>query len=164
MPAMKNTSREHLELIENYLESGYEEVFVDLISGRTDMVMVVDWREYDEVIVQYCEDILNTKLLTAETVDSDNAQGFELTIIYKDQRVLVPYQGDGADRDTTIIYLNQILKADYEIRLCNASLGSDTLQFLPLANSTWEKLERRWGRPALENCFTPIEMDSSFFG
>lgn len=161
---MKNPSREHLELIETYLESGYEEVFVDLIAGRTDMVMVVDWREYDEEIIQYCEDILNTQQLSAETKDTDNAQGFELTIIYKDQRIIVPYQGDGADRDTTIIYLNQALKADYEIRLCNASLGSDTLQFLPLPNALWQKLERRWGHPAIEACFTQIEMDSCFFG
>jgi len=161
---MHKDNREHLELIESYIEDSSEEAFVDLIAGRTDLVIVVDWREHDEDIIQYCEDILQTKVLSAETVDVDNAQGFELTIIYKAQRLLVPYQKNGSNRDTTIISLNQIIAADYEIRLCNASLGLDTLQFLPLGKSVWEKLERRWGRPAIEDCFTRIESDSCFFG
>ncbi|TCM60688.1 hypothetical protein EC844_13127 [Acinetobacter calcoaceticus] len=161
---MKNTSKEHLELIETYIENGSEEVYVDLIAGRTDLVMVVDWREHDEEIIHYCEDILETDHLSVETVDADNAQGFELTILYKDQRVPVVYPESGSERDTTIITLNQVLQPDYEIRLCNASLGSDTIEFLPLATATWEKLERRWGRNELEDYFSKIDAGSCFFG
>ncbi|WP_228277599.1 hypothetical protein [Acinetobacter dispersus] len=49
--------------------------------------------------------------------------------------MIIPYQGEGADRDTTLKALNQILQPDYEIRFCMASDGSDTLAFLPLPSS-----------------------------
>ncbi|WP_262463682.1 hypothetical protein [Acinetobacter dispersus] len=43
--------------------------------------------------------------------------------------MIIPYQGEGADRDTTLKALNKILQPDYEIRFCLASVGSDTLEF-----------------------------------
>ncbi len=155
--------RTSLEIIEAYLDAGQEEDYIDFIAGRTDLVMEVDWREHDEDIIQYCEDILKTKQLSAICVDADNAQGFELTIQFQSKQLKVDYRDDGADRDTTIIYLNQILQPEYEIRFCQASHGADTLAFLPLSQKSWRYLERQWGSQ-LDEYFVKIEADSCFFG
>lgn len=42
------------------------------------------------------------------------------------------------------ITLNEVLKPDYEIRLCKISVGSDTLEFIPLPKSLWEQLEQEY--------------------
>lgn len=161
---MKDSHKEHLVLLESYIETGAAEYYAELISGRSDILMIIDWREYDEDIIRYCENILRTGQLEAKVVDSANTQGFELIIIYKDQPHVVQYPGQGADRDSTIIQLNQVLQPDYEIRLCKASLGADTIEFLPLASNSWQKLERRWGQDRVAACFSPIEATSCFFG
>lgn len=106
--------------------------------------MIVDWREYDDAIVEYCENILETGYLSAELKDADNKQGFTITIHYGDKSLLIPDQGDGADRDTTLWTLNEILHPDYEIRYCIASEGSDTGLFIPLSKTLWHYLDMKY--------------------
>ncbi|AOA59935.1 hypothetical protein BFG52_08710 [Acinetobacter larvae] len=154
----------NLEQIEAYLDYATEESYLDLISGRNDIVMRVDWRELDEEIIQYCEDILNTEQLSVELVNRDHARGFDLSICYKHKKSVVPFASDAADRDTTIIALNQILQPEYEIRFCLASEGNDCLEFLPLKQSSWERLERKYGATLLQQCFAKVEVGACFFG
>ena len=77
--------------------------------------------------------------------------------------MIIPYQGEGADRDTTLKALNQILQPDYEIRFCVASDGSDTLAFLPLPSSLWQQLDQKYSN-SIHQLFRTFEQDSTFFG
>ncbi|MCH7383659.1 hypothetical protein MMP71_07310 [Acinetobacter dispersus] len=77
--------------------------------------------------------------------------------------MIIPYQGEGADRDTTLKALNQILQPDYEIRFCMASDGSDTLAFLPLPSSLWQQLDQKYTN-RIYQLFRTFEQDSTFFG
>lgn len=138
---MKNYSPEKLELVKKYVESKSDELYYEVFEDRYDIIMVVDWREYDEDIINYCEAILETENLSVETIDADNKLGFETIIYYQDKATQIPYQGEGADRDTTIITLNEVLKPNYDIRLCKISIGNDTLEFLPLPTEIWTQLE-----------------------
>lgn len=160
---MINYSTEKLEMIESYIENRTVDFYSDVFDGRYDIVMVVDWREEDDEIVQYCENILETGHLSAELEDADNQQGFTLTIHYGEKSLLIPYVGDGADRDTTLLALSEILQPDYEIRWCKVSEGNDTLEFIPLPKILWHRLDMKYaGR--MDELFGRFEVDSVFFG
>lgn len=131
---------------------------------QQEIVMWVDWREEDEYIVAHAENILQTGSLGAELNETDDAIGFEIIISYKGEKHKVPYRGDGADRDTTIITLNEILAPDHEIRFCKHSDGSDTLAFLPLDAEQWRELENEFGRERIDACFAKICKGSTMFG
>ncbi|HEK2896565.1 hypothetical protein [Proteus terrae] len=154
---------EKIELIESYIKDPSNNNFYDTFSDRYDIIMVVDWREMDEDIISYCEEIINTKSLSVELDDCDNKQGFTLTIYYKDKSLIVPYQGDGADRDTTLLALNEILQPDYEIRFCVESNGSDTLVFMPLPKLLWQQLEDKYP-DQVAKLFEKFTSSSEFFG
>lgn len=134
----------------------------ELMSNH-DVVMWVDWREEDDAIVSYCEDILKTGKLSAECKDSDNERGFEIWIYYDGKEINIPYKGKGADRDTTLITLNDVLNPMYEIRLWRGSLGGDTLAFVPMKTEEWNDLEKEFGLKKLENEFMRIKKGVSMF-
>lgn len=160
---MLNYSTEKLETIESYIENPTSDFYYDVFDGRYDIVMVVDWREDDEEIIGYCENILETGHLSAEIEDVDNQQGFTITIHYADKSLVIPYQGDGADRDTTLFALNEILQPDYELRFCKVSDGSDTLDFIPLPKILWHRLDMKYAGK-MDELFGRFTDDSAFFG
>ena len=160
---MTNYSTEKLETIESYIENPTVDFYSDVFDGRYDIVMVVDWREEDDEIVQYCENILETGHLSAELEDADNQLGFTLTIHYGEKSLLIPYVGDGADRDTTLLALSEILQPDYEIRWCKVSEGNDTLEFIPLPKILWHRLDMKYAGQ-MDELFGRFEVDSVFFG
>ena len=159
---MKNYSTEKFETIEFYIENPTADFYNDVFDGRYDIVMVVDWREEDEEIVNYCENILETGHLFAELEDANNKQGFSITIQYGEKSLLIPYLGEGSDRDTTLLSLNEILQPDYEIRFCKISDGSDTLQFIPLSKMLWHRLDMKYAAK-MDELFGRFEKDSEFF-
>lgn len=87
-------------------------------------------------MIAYCENILRTDLLRAE-----NLQSFTIIIHDQDKTLIIPYQGKGAGRDTTLTVLNQILQPNYEISFCEAW---DTLEFYLYPVSLWQKLEQKY--------------------
>lgn len=136
-----------MKFLKEYLTTQNNDFFKDNFYDDSDghnIVMWIDWREEDENIVTYCERILQTNQLSAETLDAENKRGFDIIITYKNQKTIIPYKGAGADRDTTIKTLNKTIQTEFEIRLCKESLGSDTLCFLPLAKEQWSELEAKY--------------------
>ena len=110
----------------------------------SNIIIWVDWREEDERIIDYCENIIHTGCLSAKTIDAENERGFDIIITYKEEQTFIPYKGSKADRDTTIRTLNNVIQPEYEIRLCKDSFGNDTLAFLPLSKKEWEGLDTRF--------------------
>ena len=66
------------------------------------------------------------------------------------------------DRDTTIIYLNELIKPDFEIRLFIENLGSDTLGFIILDKASWERFEKEYNAD-VSRYFMPINKKSRIF-
>lgn len=149
------------DLLAAVIESPTEDNIVALLDDD-ETVFWVDWREEDDAIVDYCEEILHTGQLATETIDSDNEAGFDFFISYKGNRVRVPLVIGPEDRHITIVALNEILQPDYEIRFCIDSHGSDTLGFIPLACDTWNELESRYG-DALSKRFYRIQKSPNLF-
>ena len=156
---MKSYSADKIEIIENYIRNSEVDIYEEL----DDVAMIVDWREYDDAIVEYCENILETGQLSAELEDADNQQGFTITIHYAEKSLVIQYQGDGADRDTTLLALNEIIQPDYEIRYCIASEGSDTGLFIPLPKTLWHYLDTKY-MIKMDELFRRFEANSVFFG
>ena len=73
-----------IDLIKGYLKNNTEEYFDEKLSEERDIIMWVDWREEDDAIVEYCENILQTGSLSAKVNDdTDDEMGFEIIISYK---------------------------------------------------------------------------------
>jgi hypothetical protein len=135
---------------------------VEAMLADQDHVFLVDWREEDEAIVGYCEDILKTGDLTAELVEVDAHPGFEIYISHRGQRVKVPLVVGPEDRHITLYTLNELLKPAFEIRVCQDSNGSDTLAFLPLPAADWSALEGRFGAKVAKH-FRRVEQRPNLF-
>ena len=68
-----------------------------------------------------------------------------------------------ADRNTTIIAFNNLLQPEHELRLCNASQGSDTLGLIALPAADWASLEHKYlAACALQ--FSAIDNAAVIFG
>ena len=74
---------------------------------------------------------------------------------------MIPY-GEVMDRDTTIIYVNELIKPDFEIRLFIENLGSDTLGFIILDRASWEKFGKQFNAGVSRYCM-PINKKSRIF-
>jgi hypothetical protein len=143
----KAGTSDKIKFLSTYLTTYDGNFFQDNFYENDDidqLVMWIDWREEDENIITYCENILETKQLSVATIDAENKRGFDIIITYKRQQTTIPYKGTGADRDTTVKALNDAIKADFEIRLCKETAASDTLCLLPLSNTQWLELEKRF--------------------
>lgn len=147
--------------ITNLLDAPTEKNLNALLDSQ-DTVFWVDWREEDDAIVTYCEEILKTGQLMAEVHHIEKSPGFELTITYKQTTVIVPLVIGPADRHITLVTLNQTISADFEIRFCLDSAGSDTLAFLPLPNVIWRELEKKYGS-TLDQHFARIHRKPNLF-
>lgn len=151
-----------LELIEKYLTSFVVSEDNDPLFSNYNHVMWIDNGEKDEDIISYCRVALSIDNLLYATENADNKQGFIAYIEYQGNRNIIPYKGEGADRDTTIITLNEVLKPTYEIRFCREFDISDTLAFLPLKMEEWLYLENKY--PTATNCFFgKIKPNDCFF-
>ena len=158
---MNNYSLEKLQVIESYIENYINDLEDEILENRSDIVMTIDWREDDREIIQCCENNLKTGILSSKLEESNNMQGFTISISYADKSFIIPYQGTGADRNTTLLSLNEIIQPDYEIRFCNHSDGQDTLQFIPLPKEIWDQLDLKY--PIIIEIFEKFNKDSIFF-
>ena len=151
-----------MEAVKNFLKLKTDESLETLCSSPA--LVWVDWREYDEDIVKYIEESMQTGKLSGESRNAENKMGFDIVIHWKGKEYVVPYPDEeGADRDSTIKYLNRIIQPDYEIRLFMESIGSDTLGFLPLAKEDWAELEKEFGAEKVGYYFMKIDENSIMF-
>lgn len=134
----------NIRLIAAVLETPTEKAIQELLADET-TVFWVDWRQGDETIVEDCEAVLRTGVLSSERVEVDTDDGYEVHIVYRGRRHKVPLTYSGRDRHITICSLNDVLRPDFEVRFCIDSNGSDTLAFLPLPATEWAALEGRYG-------------------
>ena len=120
----------------------------------------VDWRDYDEDIIDYVNKKIGN-LISVSHQDNGKDYGDDIIISYKDKSLMIPY-GEVMDRDTTIIYVNELIKPDFEIRLFIENIGSDTLGFIILDRASWEKFEKQFNAD-VSRYFMPINKKSRIF-
>lgn len=163
---IKESKTKKMKFLEDYLTTQDQDFFMDNFFDHVDIheiAMWIHWRDEDENIITYCEDILQTEQLSVETLDSANERGFDTIITFKNQQISIPYKGKRADRDTTIKTLNQTIQSEFELRLCKESMGSDILCFVPLTNEQWIDLENKYSKEVSEK-FEKITTETKMFG
>ncbi|UTC64611.1 hypothetical protein E4O00_12800 [Treponema sp. OMZ 788] len=110
---------------------------------KSDAIVWVDHREYDEDIVTYFNEKMGNQI-EMELKDNGKSYGEDIYLKYKDKSLMIPYK-DNMDRDTTIIWTNEIVKEDYSIRLFAEEMGDDAFGFSVLSHDEWELLEKSFG-------------------
>jgi hypothetical protein len=143
------------------LETPDEDVIRALLDDHA-TVFWIDWRQEDETIAESCESVLQSGHLSGEMVEVDTAEGFEVYVRYRDNRVRVPLSYSCADRHITLYALNQALAPEYEVRFCLDSHGSDTLAFIPLGCEQWAAFERQYGEAVGQRFYKLVERPNLF--
>lgn len=121
----------------------------------------IDWREYDDDIIRYFNEMMEDKL-ELEMIDNEKPYGDDIILVKGAEKLQILYEEE-MDRDTTIKYLNEFIKPEYEIRWFLESLGNDTLGFVLLKSNEWKKLEEEFDKDTVGYYFTPITLDSEMF-
>ena len=152
-----------MEYMREFLKNEDRESFDNFWENSQKLVWI-DWREYDEDIINYIEGVIQSGELSGKSKDVDNEMGFDIFIEWKGIEYKISYPDkEGSDRDTTIKTLNKIIQPEYEIRLFMESLGNDTLAFVPLLKSEWKELEKEFGEEKVNYYFSKIDDDSKMF-
>ncbi len=152
-----------MEYMREFLKNEDRESFDNFWENSQKLVWI-DWREYDEDIINYIEGVIQSGELSGKSKDADNEMGFDIFIEWKGNEYKISYPDkEGSDRDTTIKTLNKIIQPEYEIRLFMESLGNDTLAFVPLLKSEWEELEKEVGEEKVNYYFSKIDDESKMF-
>ena len=152
-----------MEYMREFLKNEDRESFDNFWENSQKLVWI-DWREYDEDIINYIERVIQSGELSWKSKDVDNEMGFDIFIEWKGQEYKIFYPNkEGSDRDTTIKTLNKIIQPEYEIRLFMESLGNDTLAFVPLLKNEWNELEKEFGEEKVNYYFSKIDNDSKMF-
>ena len=152
-----------MEYIREFLKNEDRESFDNFWENSQKLVWI-DWREYDEDIINYIEGVIQSGELSGKSKDADNEMGFDIFIEWKGIEYKISYPNkEGSDRDTTIKTLNKIIQPEYEIRLFMESLGNDTLAFVPLLKIEWEELEKEFGEEKVNYYFSKIDDESKMF-
>ncbi len=127
----------------------------------SEAIIWIDWREYDEDVVNYFNDMLDEPI-DIQTVSNGKPYGDDIVLKKGDKELLIPY-GDEQDRDVTIKYFNDFVQPDYEVRWFVESLGNDTLGFTVLSGTEWANLEDEFGADAVRYYFELIDLESNMF-
>ena len=127
----------------------------------SEAIIWIDWREYDEDVVNYFNDMMNEPI-DIQTVSNGKPYGDDIVLKNGDKELQIPY-GDEQDRDVTIKYFNDFVKPDYEVRWFIESLGNDTLGFTVVSGAEWANLEDEFGADTVRYYFEPINLESNMF-
>lgn len=152
-----------MEKLKAYLKSPCDQT-LDALWEDSGSLFWVDWRDYDDAIVQYADGYLEDgDTVSAQVRDSSLERGFDMVITMGDKQVTVPYADSHADRDTTLIALSSILAPKYQLRWFMETLGGDTLAFCLLPAAAWEELEQEYTKPVVDFYFQPVAPDLKMF-
>lgn len=131
---------------------------------ESDALIWVDWRDYDESIIQYFNEKLPEEdKVQFECVEIKKERGVDIILQKNGVSTVIPYAEDCTDRDTTLRSIQDYVSPKYQIRWYMDSLGSDTLAFCIGLTSKWEQLEQELGAEKVAYYFALIQADSVMF-
>lgn len=131
---------------------------------ESDALIWVDWRDYDESIIEYFNEKLpDEDKIRFTCVEIEKERGVDIILEKEGISKVIPYAEDCTDRDTTLRSIQEYLFPEYQVRWFMSSLGSDTLAFCIYPSDQWEKLEQEFGAEKVGYYFMPIKSDSVMF-
>ncbi len=150
-----------MEMIKTFLSAPkqYEDAF-----WESDVLIWIDWREYDEDIIRY----FNEKLPDGDKIDfvckdSDKERGVDIILKKNGACMPIPYADAYMDRDTTLISIQKYIAPKYQIRCYAGSLACDTLAFCMYPVEEWNRLEQEFGAEMVNRYFVPVQEGSRLF-
>lgn len=126
--------------VDDVLMSGDDEALMEY-AYDTDKCVVVDWREDDEEIVTSVAEFVRKGELSAEMTDDEPPS---LIVTYKGEETVIELTESPADRYVVLRGLNAVLEGDYELRVFNVTLDTDTHAFLVKPVAWWQAMDDRY--------------------
>ena len=131
---------------------------------ESDVLIWIDWREYDESIIKYINEKLPEEDKVKFTcVEIEKERDVDIILEKNGISTAIPYAEEYTDRDTTLKSLQEYVSPKYQIRWFMGSLGSDTLAFCIYPSAQWEQLEEEFGAEKVAYYFAPIKENSVMF-
>lgn len=131
---------------------------------ESDVLIWIDWREYDESIIKYINEKLSEEDKVKFTcVEIEKERDVDIILEKNGISTAIPYAEEYTDRDTTLKGLQEYVSPKYQIRWFMGSLGSDTLAFCIYPSAQWEQLEKEFGAEKVAYYFAPIKENSVMF-
>lgn len=130
----------------------------------SDAIIWIDWREEDSAILDYFNKVLPKEdQIYYRVLPSKTPRGFDIILNKFENRWVIPYAPQGADRNTTIKEAIRYFADKYELRWLTVTDGSDTLGFLLLPKQMWDTLDHDFGKGVVGVNFTKIEPNTKLF-
>lgn len=131
---------------------------------ENEAIIWVDWREYDENIVNDVADELPKAQKIAFSSEIDPKTNEEIYFLtQKKRKMLIPYQNGVMKRDITLKTIGEFIAETHQLCLVKPSLGADTLGFVVLSNENWEKLLSEFKKEQVTNFFSPVTDEKAMF-
>lgn len=144
--------------LERYPDDGFLHETLGYVPGA---VIVIDHRESDDDLVGLFGTALGDGVLYAHF--ADDGDGLDLIVRYGNEAQRVTYPRGHADRDTTLRAVAELLRPDYDMRLCVTSGRYDEATFALLTPEQWRSLESSHPK-TVARAFRPVVAASVIFG
>ncbi|PMN70505.1 hypothetical protein [Enterovibrio norvegicus] len=140
----------------------YSDETIDEVSEMSEEIIdeeliIVDWREYDDAIVEMiAEKVGSTDQMSAELLDE------ELWVCFNDERYKLPLTMSGHDRYVTISSLAWLLREKYDFWLMATNIEDDTHQILITSKVESEKLSKEY-KEFVKNQLVQLQIGFDYF-
>ena len=125
--------------------------------GQSGKCLVVDWRGYEQDLIDNLAELLPKAGLAWEWVDEED----DIYVTYRSLRHKIGLTLSPRDRCITLRRLNEILAGDYEVQVFRHTLGDDTHCFYAKRCEWWSAMQRLF--PAeIERVFARITPEMDF--
>lgn len=132
--------------IATFLHEPTEEA-LDKLWEEDELLVWIDWREYEEDLIDYFNDHLSeTTKIVCEVKEIDKPRGVDIVLTSKEKSMTIPFADDKTDRDSAIRAMQEMIAPHHQIRWFMESLGGDTLAFVLLSAEQWDELEQQFGK------------------
>jgi len=146
-PLAKRKSKfaKYLEAIKDYDKN--KEMIEELEEELEDQLIVIDWKEYEEDIVEYISDNLKDPI-EVELDDRD------LKLNYKGKSVDYTLPEDCEARWITVCLCQQLIKDTHEIKALASTTVDDTIVYVLNKREWWNNLEEEIGKKEMNAAFS----------
>jgi len=152
------------QAILHVLQHAADEAVVEQFLDNQEVLIWVDWREYEEDLISYFNQHLpEADQIHYEMINIDKPRGIDIVLSSSERKLVIPFAEEKTDRDSAIRAMQEMIAPAYQIRWYLESLGNDTLAFVLMQTAQWLELEEQFGKDKVEFYFQPVTNESVMF-
>jgi len=152
------------QAISHVLQNPADEAVVEQFFDNEEVLIWVDWREYEEDLISYFNQHLpEADQIHCEMINIDKPRGIDIVLSSTERKMTIPFAEEVTDRDSAIRAMQAMIAPAYQIRWYMESLGNDTLAFVLMQTEQWLEQEEQFGKEKVQFYFQPVTSESVMF-